>query len=51
MGPRPCPKCGSVKWWWRDETGCSQCIKSENDPANKTMTLLIKKEIKCHLTK
>lgn len=25
MANNPCPKCGTDKWWWRDENGCSVC--------------------------
>ncbi len=32
MANNPCPKCGAVKWWWRDETGCSKCVDETKSP-------------------
>lgn len=35
MGNNPCPYCNAVKWWWKDETGCSNC-KAEKHPESVT---------------
>lgn len=26
MANKPCPRCGSVKWWWKEDDQCSVCV-------------------------
>ena len=35
MANNPCPKCSTIRWWWRDETGCSVCVSPADDYANQ----------------
>lgn len=38
MANKACPKCGSYTWWWRDDSGCSSCVKDDLLPIARRMT-------------
>lgn len=38
MANKACPRCGSFTWWWRDDSGCSACVKDDLLPIARRMT-------------